>query len=80
MLQTAIILGLLNSTILLSFMKWGWIDLYQMHRKEWMPDNCFLCFGFWLAWIEVIILFFVMPSWGLLLVPFLATPITRKLI
>jgi hypothetical protein len=41
--------GLL-SCLMLCFIKWGWLDLYQVYRKEWMPEaGCYLCLGFWLG-------------------------------
>lgn len=31
--------------------KWGWLDLYDMYRKKWMPERCEFCLGFWVCCI-----------------------------
>lgn len=80
MLEAALVLGLLNTTLLACFMKWGWLELYQLHRKAWMPDDCILCFGYWMAFIQVLLSLWFVPLIWLLVVPLLATAVTRKMI
>lgn len=53
MLNTIIILALLNTTIIHCAKKWGWIDLIQAHG--WVKTPCWLCAGFWMAVVELFI-------------------------
>ena len=78
MLKMIIILSFLNATILFSFNKWGvfdWIHTYKPTWLKWYPE-CFFCYGFHLALLEVPFIAIFAPSWGLLIVPLCCTSLT----
>jgi len=60
MLNVIIILSLLNTTLIHCAKKWGWIDLVQAYG--WVKKMCYLCAGFWMAVIEFIIVFLIIPE------------------
>jgi hypothetical protein len=74
MLNDIIITALLNTTIIICFKKWKWLDKYSMYRKQWMPkSDCYLCLGFWMSVITL-------PFFDYnLLIPFCSAPITNYL-
>lgn len=79
-LHIVIILGLLNTTILICFKKWGWLDLYAAYRRVWwMPNaDCYLCLGFWLSLLQVLLYGTLSGHWYLL-VPFCSAALTNYL-
>ncbi|MEI8142830.1 MAG: hypothetical protein WCG90_08190 [Chitinophagia bacterium] len=81
MLETIILLILLNTTLIHCASKWGLLERYNTYRKKWMPlADCFLCIGFWLGVVEAFILVFSAPSFGLLLLPFCVASGTNWLV
>jgi hypothetical protein len=79
MLNLIIIFGLLNTTLLICFRKWKWIELYTIHRRTWMPAaDCYLCLGFWLAVLQVIPIA-ILRGPEFLIVPFCSATITNYL-
>lgn len=48
----AVFFSFLNSGVFLLLDKWGILDYYEMHRRDWMPV-CTFCFFFWLGLIEL---------------------------
>lgn len=50
LINKILVSALISTTLLLCFKKWGWIDWYAIHRKQWMPESdCYLCLGFWFS-------------------------------
>lgn len=86
MLTVAVILGLLNTTLLLCAKKWGWID--RMQAYGWIKSPCYLCSGFWMAVIEFTLIFITVPAvldvekylFWVYLTPFCAAAITNYLV
>lgn len=79
MLSLIIILGLLNTTLLICFKKWKWLDRYEVYRPKFFPSaNCYLCLGFWLAVLETIY-FLITIDATLVVVPFCSAAITNYL-
>jgi hypothetical protein len=78
MLNVIIILGLLNTTLIHCFNKWGWMHWYGLHRYGWMPSaDCYLCIGFWMAVIELPA---VWHEWYYMLVPICSAALTNWLV
>ncbi len=81
MLELIIILILFNTTIIHCASKWGLLDKYSAYRLKWMPSSdCYLCLSFWITVIECVILAFINPSIGLLIVPFCVASGTNWLV
>ena len=81
MLELIIILILFNTTIIHCSHKWKLLEKYSAYRLKWMPDpDCYLCLSFWITVIQCIILAFINPSIGLLIVPFCVASGTNWLV
>lgn len=79
MLEFTLIAGLLNTTLLICFKKWGWLELYTIYRKKWMPKaDCYLCLSFWLAMLQAAGVS-IFCGWQFMLVPFCSCAITNYL-
>jgi hypothetical protein len=72
------IISFFNATIIYTLNKWGfwnWVQTYKRGLMKWYPE-CFFCYGFHLAVIEIPIIVLFAPSWHLLYVPFCCASLT----
>lgn len=77
-----IVVSLLSTFILLLMYKWGIIEWVQMHGNKFFSNmfNCQFCLSFWVSVILSVIAYFFTENYLTLGIPFLATPIIRKLL
>lgn len=73
------ITGLVVSTLIACFDKWGWFDFYELRRSRWMPKACKYCTGFWLSCLGLLIFVLLSGEFHLtfLIMPFAATSIVK---
>ena len=77
MLELIIIAGLLNTTLLICFKKWKWLQWYAIHKQPWMPAaDCYLCLGFWMAAFEIVGVIYLF-GWMYIIVPFCSAALTN---
>ena len=62
--------------------KWGIIESVQVHGNEFFSQmfHCDFCLSFWTAWLVVFVMYAATGDNSLAIVPFLSTPITRRLL
>ena len=78
----AVITAFIATFFLLLAYKWGVIEWLQVHGNEFVSKlaNCTFCLSWWTC--LAVSLIFIIESWdlSLLIVPVVATPITRKML
>ena len=81
-LLCAVITALVATFFLLLAYKWGAIEWLQVHGNEFVSHlaNCTFCLSWWTC-LAVSLLFIIESrDLSLLIVPVVATPITRKML
>jgi len=81
-LLCAIITACLATFFLLLAYKWGVIEWLQVHGNEFVSQlaNCMFCLSWWTCLAVSLIFIIESRDLSLLIVPVIATPITRKMI
>ena len=81
-LTLTIVVALLAAFAVLLCKKWGWAEYMQVHGDKYLSQlfSCDLCMSFWASFFFTIIIVLVTEDHSLMLIPFLATPITRQLV
>ena len=81
-LLCAIITACLATFFLLLAYKWGVIEWLQVHGNEFVSQlaNCTFCLSWWTCLAVSLIFIIESRDLSLLIVPVVATPITRKMI
>lgn len=83
MIENLFIVAATASFLILLIDKGGWREKVQIYGPKLISQmfSCDFCISFWFCVLVSIILFiFVDREWATLLCPFIASPITRKLI
>ena len=81
-LEYTIIVALLSAFLLLLAYKWGIVEYLQVHGNDIISKmaNCQFCLSWWLCvFVSVALLHYTMDC-RVLIVPFLATPLCRRLL
>lgn len=69
-----------SATFMLTASKFGWLDMYQSYRRQWMPELCIFCLGFWLCFTQAAILFSLFNhNLFYIAIPLAGAPITKVL-
>lgn len=78
----AIITACLATFFLLLAYKWGVIEWLQVHGNEFVSQlaNCTFCLSWWTCLVVSLIFIIESRDLSLLIVPVVATPITRKML
>ncbi len=81
-LTLAIVVALLAAFAVLLCKKWGWAEYMQVHGDKYLSQlfSCDLCMSFWACFLITFAIVVVIDEKSLMLIPFLATPITRQLV
>lgn len=72
-------IGLLSAGLIMTAIKFGIIDWYELNRKTWMPEFCVFCLGFWLS-VGMIALLFISGfpmEWIYFFTPFASAALSR---
>jgi hypothetical protein len=81
MLEIAILLGLMNATVITVMEKSGLRDYLQVHSPGevfYQLISCNFCLGFWMSAAEVLaILFISMPPYEYFFIPLASATITK---
>ena len=84
MYRIILILSLLNASLIFCLQKWGWFQWYETRKPKWLlwVKQCFFCFGFRLAAIEVILLAISQHcyTWEWLYVPLCCAALTYLIV
>lgn len=78
----AVITALVATFFLLLAYKWGAIEWLQVHGNNFVSQlaNCTFCLSWWVCLAVSMIFIVESRDWSLLIVPVVATPITRKML
>lgn len=78
----AVITALVATFFLLLAYKWGAIEWLQVHGNNFVSQlaNCTFCLSWWMCLLVSMIFIIESRDWSLLIVPVVATPITRKML
>lgn len=78
----AVITALVATFFLLLAYKWGAIEWLQVHGNAFISQlaNCTFCLSWWVCLAVSMIFIVESRDWSLLIVPVVATPITRKML
>ena len=78
----AIITACLATFFLLLAYKWGAIEWLQVHGNAFVSQlaNCTFCLSWWMCLAVSLIFIVEIRDWSLVLIPVIATPITRKML
>lgn len=78
----AVITALVATFFLLLAYKWGAIEWLQVHGNKFVSQlaNCTFCLSWWVCLAVSMIFIVESRDWSLLIVPVVATSITRKMI
>lgn len=81
-LTLTIVVALLAAFAVLLCKKWGWAEYMQVHGDKNLSQlfSCDLCMSFWACFLITLAIVVVIDEKSLMLIPFLATPITRQLV
>ena len=81
-LTLMIVVALLAAFVVLLVKKWGWAEYMQVHGDKYLSQlfSCDLCMSFWACFLITLAIVIVIDEKSLMLIPFLATPITRQLV
>ena len=81
-LTLMIVVALLAAFCVLLVKKWGWAEYMQVHGDKYLSQlfSCDLCMSFWACFLITLAIVIVIDEKSLMLIPFLATPITRQLV
>lgn len=81
-LTLTIVVALLAAFAVLLCKKWGWAEYMQVHGDKYLSQlfSCDLCMSFWACFLITLAIVLVIDEKSLMLIPFLATPITRQLV
>jgi len=74
--------ALMSCFLLLLAHKWGIVEYLQIHGNDFISRmaNCDFCMSWWLCvFVSVLLLRYTLDS-RVLIVPFLATPLARRLL
>ena len=68
--------------LLLLAYKWGFVEHLQVHGNAFLSKmaGCDFCMSFWLSLMLAVLLTVVTVTWQMLIIPFVATPIARRLL
>lgn len=82
LLIISIIIALLAAFIITLGRKWGLVEWVQAHGSTFFAKmfSCGFCLSFWTTLAICLLIFVVWRDFGVLLAPFLSTPITRNLL
>lgn len=78
----AVITAFVATFFLLLAYKWGAIEWLQVHGNNFVSQlaNCTFCLSWWVCLAVSMIFIVESRDWSLLIVPVVATPITRKML
>lgn len=81
-LLLAIITAFIATFFLLLAYKCGAIEWLQVHGNNFVSQlaNCTFCLSWWMCLLVSMIFIIESRDWSLLIVPVVATPITRKML
>ena len=92
-IEFTVIIALADAFSIVLAYKWGVVEYLQVHADEWLYKlfrvdtsllnqlfSCNFCMSWWLSWFFSLILLWVTKDVRVLAAPFLATPISRRLI
>ena len=81
-IEYTFIVALLSSFLLLLAYKWGMVEWLQVHGGALISKmaNCDFCMSWWLCVFLSLVIVNVTSDGTLLLVPFVATPIARRML
>lgn len=77
-----IIVALLAAFVLILAKKWGLVERIQIHGNEFFSKmaHCDFCISWWVNVLITIFVFAVTLDYEVIVIPFLSTIITRKLL
>lgn len=81
-LLLAVITAFVATFFLLLAYKWGAIEWLQVHGNAFVSQlaNCTFCLSWWVCLAVSLIFIVESRDWSLLIVPVVATPLTRKML
>ena len=81
-LNLAVSSSMIAAFVLLLLNKWGVIEYVQVHGNDFFVKmfSCWFCLSWWSNVLISIIIGAVLSDWAAIAVPFIATPITRKML
>ena len=77
-----VLVALLAAFMVLLAYKWGVVEYLQVHGNEFISKmaHCEFCLSWWCCVFLSVVIIHHTGNFYLLLVPFMATPITRRLL
>ncbi len=81
-LMCALMVGMWAAFIILLCSKWGVIEWLQIHGSKLISEmaNCDFCLSWWACLILTIIVLCFVGDVHMIAVPFIATPIARRML
>ena len=81
-LNLAVSSAMIAAFVLLLLNKWGVIEYVQVHGNDFLVKmfSCWFCLSWWSNVLISLIIGVVFCNWGVIAIPFIATPITRKML
>ena len=82
MIEKVILMALLAAFVVLLVKKWGIAEYWQIHGNDFVSKlfSCDLCMSFWACVIISVVATVALGDVRMVLVPFMAMPITRMLV
>lgn len=77
-----VIVALLAAYIIMLGYKLGFIEYMQVNGNRWLSEmaHCDFCLSWWVCLFLSVVVSLNYTEWNMIAVPFLATPLTRKML